>query len=79
MASASCGCSEPIGDNVRIGVFGATGQVGGVMRDLLLERNFPIDEIRFFASARSAGKTIEFGDKQVTVEDTGAVDAMGRL
>ncbi|MEY2610439.1 MAG: hypothetical protein RLZZ128_1088, partial [Actinomycetota bacterium] len=34
---------------MRIGVVGATGQVGGVMRTLLAERNFPIDEIRFFA------------------------------
>ena len=38
-----------------IGVVGATGQVGAVMRTLLAERNFPADSIRFFASARSAG------------------------
>ncbi|MDO5498166.1 MAG: aspartate-semialdehyde dehydrogenase [Propionibacteriaceae bacterium] len=62
---------------MRIGVFGATGQVGEVMRDLLLARNFPVDEIRFFASARSAGKTVEFGDKQVTVEDTATADFSG--
>jgi len=40
---------------VHVGVFGATGQVGGVMRTLLAERNFPIASIRYFASARSAG------------------------
>jgi aspartate-semialdehyde dehydrogenase len=34
---------------MRIGVVGATGQVGAVMRDLLVERHFPIDEVRFFA------------------------------
>lgn len=62
---------------MRVGVFGATGQVGGVMRDLLLARNFPIDEIRFFASARSAGKTLPFGDKQVTVEDIATADFSG--
>lgn len=62
---------------MRVGVFGATGQVGGVMRDLLLQRDFPVDEIRFFASARSAGKVIEFGDKQVTVEDTATADFSG--
>ncbi|MDO5682322.1 MAG: aspartate-semialdehyde dehydrogenase [Propionibacteriaceae bacterium] len=62
---------------MRIGVFGATGQVGRVMRDLLLQRSFPIDEIRFFASARSAGQVIEFGDKQVTVEDTATADFSG--
>ncbi len=62
---------------MRIGVFGATGQVGRVMRDLLLQRNFPVDEIRFFASARSAGQVLEFGDKQVTVEDTATADFSG--
>ncbi|WP_432558853.1 aspartate-semialdehyde dehydrogenase [Granulicoccus sp. GXG6511] len=47
------------------------------MRDLLLQRNFPIDEVRFFASARTAGQTLEFGDKQVTVEDTATADFSG--
>ena len=42
---------------MRVGVFGATGQVGGVMRTLLAERSFPITDIRFFASARSAGRS----------------------
>ena len=32
---------------MRVGVFGATGQVGGVMRKLLAERNYPVDEIRY--------------------------------
>ncbi|WP_022911146.1 aspartate-semialdehyde dehydrogenase [Aestuariimicrobium kwangyangense] len=62
---------------MRVGVFGATGQVGGVMRTLLLERQFPLDEVRFFASARSAGTVIEFGDKQVTVEDAATADFAG--
>ncbi len=63
---------------MRVGVFGgATGQVGNVMRDLLLERKFPVDDIRFFASARSAGKTLAFGDKQVVVEDTATADFSG--
>lgn len=62
---------------MRVGVFGATGQVGGVMRDLLIERNFPVDEIRFFASARSAGQTLPFGEQQVTVEDTSTADFAG--
>lgn len=42
-----------------IAVVGATGQVGRVMRDILEERNFPADKIRFFASKRSAGSTLE--------------------
>ena len=43
---------------MKIGVVGATGQVGAVMRPILAERNFPVDEIRYFASARSAGTTL---------------------
>ena len=42
---------------MRVGVFGATGQVGGVMLRILEERSFPVDELRVFASARSAGRT----------------------
>ncbi|OYO03218.1 aspartate-semialdehyde dehydrogenase [Propionibacteriaceae bacterium ES.041] len=62
---------------MRVGVFGATGQVGGVMRDLLVERDFPVDEIRFFASARSAGKTLDFKGQPVTVEDMATADFSG--
>ncbi|MCW2670728.1 MAG: aspartate-semialdehyde dehydrogenase, partial [Frankiales bacterium] len=43
-----------------VGVVGATGQVGGVVLRLLAERAFPLDELRLFASARSAGSTISF-------------------
>ena len=42
-----------------VAVVGATGQVGTVMRDILVERAFPIRELRLFATARSAGSTIE--------------------
>ena len=38
-----------------VAVVGATGQVGTVMRDILVERAFPIRELRLFATARSAG------------------------
>ena len=62
---------------MRVGVFGATGQVGRVMRTLLAERNFPVDQIRFFSSARSAGSTLPWGDGEVVVEDTGAADFSG--
>jgi len=54
---------------MKIGVVGATGQVGSVMRAILAERNFPVSEIRFFASSRSAGTTLPWGDRQITVED----------
>ena len=40
---------------MKVGIVGATGQVGGVMLRILAERNFPLDELRLFASARSAG------------------------
>jgi aspartate-semialdehyde dehydrogenase len=59
---------------MRVGVVGATGQVGGVMRRLLAERAFPVDEVRFFASARSAGTTLRWGDEDVTVEDAAQAD-----
>ncbi|HQR79258.1 MAG TPA: aspartate-semialdehyde dehydrogenase, partial [Actinomycetota bacterium] len=62
---------------MEIGVFGATGQVGGVMRALLAQRNFPLDRVRFFASARSAGTTLPWGDQQITVEDAAAADFTG--
>jgi aspartate-semialdehyde dehydrogenase len=62
---------------VRIGVVGATGQVGAVVRKLLDERNFPIDEIRFFASSRSAGKTLEFKGRDVVIEDAETADPTG--
>ncbi|APT83854.1 aspartate-semialdehyde dehydrogenase [Corynebacterium aquilae] len=52
-----------------IAVVGATGQVGRVMRDILVERNFPADTVRFFASPRSAGTTLDFRGEQITVED----------
>jgi len=62
---------------LNVGVVGATGQVGGVMRRILAERNFPVESIRFFASARSAGKTMPWGDEQIVVEDTAEADPSG--
>ncbi len=65
------------GRGLRVGVVGATGQVGGVMRKLLAERDFPIAEIRFFASARSAGSTLPWKDGEVVVEDAAEADPSG--
>ncbi|MEM8922789.1 MAG: aspartate-semialdehyde dehydrogenase [Actinomycetota bacterium] len=62
---------------MRVGIVGATGQVGGVMRRLLDERAFPIDQLRLFASARSAGRTIEWKGTEVTVEDAATADYSG--
>ena len=62
---------------MRVGVFGATGQVGRVMLTLLAERNFPVDELRVFSSARSAGSTVTFKGVEYTVEDTATADFSG--
>ena len=51
--------------------------VGGVMRQLLLERNYPVDELRLFASARSAGTTIEWNGSTIFVEDATDADPHG--
>jgi aspartate-semialdehyde dehydrogenase len=61
----------------RIGVVGATGQVGGVMRQLLAEREFPLSAIRFFASSRSAGMTLSWEGGTITVEDLATADPSG--
>jgi aspartate-semialdehyde dehydrogenase len=47
------------------------------MRTLLAERNFPISELRFFASARSAGTKLPWGDGEITVEDAATADPTG--
>jgi aspartate-semialdehyde dehydrogenase len=47
------------------------------MRRILAERNFPVEQIRFFASARSAGSTLPWGDDQVVVEDAALADPSG--
>jgi len=60
-----------------VAVVGATGQVGAVMRRLLDERDFPLGEIRFFASARSAGTTLPWRGTDVTVEDAATADLTG--
>jgi aspartate-semialdehyde dehydrogenase len=62
---------------LRLGIVGATGQVGVAMRQILLERDFPVDEVRFFASARSAGTVLPFGDREVVVEDAATADPAG--
>ena len=63
--------------SLTVGVVGATGQVGAVMRRLLAERGFPLDEIRFFASARSAGSTLAWQGRDVVVEDAALADPGG--
>ncbi|WP_018603415.1 aspartate-semialdehyde dehydrogenase [Mycobacterium sp. 155] len=62
---------------VSIGVVGATGQVGQVMRTLLEERNFPATSVRFFASARSEGKKLTFRGQEIEVENSETADPSG--
>ncbi|MGD0880824.1 MAG: aspartate-semialdehyde dehydrogenase [Acidimicrobiales bacterium] len=62
---------------MRIGVVGATGQVGTVMQTVLEERGFPVDELRLFASARSAGRSLVFRGESIVVEDASAADVSG--
>jgi len=52
---------------MKVAVVGVTGLVGGVMLEVLNERNFPIDEFIPVASARSAGKTITFRGADHTI------------
>ncbi|EFQ83375.1 aspartate-semialdehyde dehydrogenase [Aeromicrobium marinum DSM 15272] len=61
----------------RIGIVGATGQVGVAMRSILAERNFPASQVRFFASARSAGRTLPWGDGEIVIEDAETADPTG--
>src|SRR6478752_1976831 len=62
---------------MRIGIVGATGQVGGVVREILAERDFPVEQLRLFASARSAGRTLPWQGAEVTVEDAATADYRG--
>jgi aspartate-semialdehyde dehydrogenase len=62
---------------VNVGIFGATGQVGGVMRTLLVEREFPVASMRYFASSRSAGRRLPWRDVDIEVEDVATADTSG--
>jgi aspartate-semialdehyde dehydrogenase len=62
---------------VNVGIVGATGLVGGVMLDVLAERAFPLSSLRLFASARSAGRRLPWGDGEIEVEDAATADVSG--
>lgn len=65
------------GQRINIGVVGATGQVGVAMRQILEQRQFPVGDVRFFASARSAGTVLPFAGREVLVEDAATADPSG--
>jgi len=62
---------------MRVGVVGATGQVGSVMLAVLEERELPVEQIRLFGSARSAGTSLRWAGADVTVEDAATADFTG--
>lgn len=62
---------------MNVGIVGATGMVGTVMRQLLAERKYPVTTLRLFASARSAGSVIEWNGQQIVVEDAAEADPHG--
>jgi len=60
-----------------VGIVGATGLVGAMMRTLLAERRFPLASLRLFASARSAGQRLPWSGGAVVVEDAATADYAG--
>ncbi|HSZ35859.1 MAG TPA: aspartate-semialdehyde dehydrogenase [Acidimicrobiales bacterium] len=62
---------------MRIAIVGATGQVGVVLRSILAERNFPVDAMRYLASARSAGSILPWDNRDIVVEDAETADLSG--
>ena len=60
-----------------VGIVGATGLVGEIMRSVLAEREFPVESLRLFASARSAGKYLRWKDTEIVVEDASTADYSG--
>ncbi len=62
---------------MRVAIVGATGQVGVVLRSILAERAFPVSDMRYLASSRSAGTTLPWGEREITVEDAFTADLSG--
>jgi aspartate-semialdehyde dehydrogenase len=62
---------------MRVGVVGATGLVGTTILELLAARGFPADEVIPFASERSAGRTIEWGEEELEVRGLGEDSIQG--
>jgi len=69
--------SNPFPARPNVGIVGATGLVGSMMLALLAERNFPLASLRLFASARSAGNEVRFGDSEIVVENAATADFAG--
>lgn len=61
----------------KVAVVGATGAVGETMLSILAERKFPASEVIALASSRSAGRTVEFGNRELEVQDLATFDFSG--
>jgi len=61
-------------DNFDVAVVGATGVVGESMLEILAERKFPVGKVYALASERSVGKTVDFGNRELKVEDLAEFD-----
>ena len=66
----TCSIGDKLVNNasINVGIVGATGAVGQELLRLLHDRNFPMATLRLFASARSAGKVIEYAGKKYPVD-----------
>ena len=64
-------------NRVNVAVVGATGEVGQATLSILAQRNFPVAGLHAVASSRSVGKTIDFRDEELVVEDLEAFDFSG--
>lgn len=65
---------ESLTKKVDVAVVGATGAVGEAMLEILHQRNFPVGKVYALASARSAGSTVDFGNRAIMVEDLATFD-----
>jgi aspartate-semialdehyde dehydrogenase len=63
--------------SVDVAIVGASGLVGGVMRSILAERGFPVGRLRLLASARSAGRTLDWQGTELEIEDVETADLSG--
>jgi len=77
MDQARNGCPSSGGHGLHVGIVGATGVVGTLMRTLLAERAFPVASLRLFASERSAGSRLPWGEGEIEVEDASRADYAG--
>lgn len=68
---------QPSPDGFHVGIVGATGLVGELMRATLEAREFPVKSLRLFASSRSAGKRLAWKGTEIIVEDAATADYSG--